>query len=144
MRSDVVDVWNVSDLRDDGIDLANRTNNALERYNRHFNGIFPSKHPSLLCFVQCLREEMDRQIRRIENVRKGREDPPVYEETTYPSIPEEYKSFWEHLRGKHEGEDEESEVVGEQSGKGGRKRGASGQKSGKTRAKRARKAKAKA
>jgi len=34
-------------------DVVNRTNNGLERYNRHFNGLFnKSKRPSLLEFVK--------------------------------------------------------------------------------------------
>ena len=37
-------------------DLVNRTNNGLERYNRHFNGLF-NKKPSLLEFVQIVEEE---------------------------------------------------------------------------------------
>ena len=100
MKKDIIDVWNMSDLLEDDIDLANKTNNALERYNRHFNGIFPSKHPSLPCFVQCLREEMDRLILCLENISKGREDPPVYQETSFPDIPEEYHSFRPYLKDK--------------------------------------------
>ncbi len=39
-------------------DAVNRTNNGLERYNRHFNGLFnKSKRPSLLKFVQIVQKE---------------------------------------------------------------------------------------
>jgi hypothetical protein len=37
-------------------DLVNRTNNGLERYNRHFNGLF-NKKPSLLEFFQIVEDE---------------------------------------------------------------------------------------
>lgn len=93
MRDYNVLVWSMSDLSKMEKFVANKTNNALERYNRHFNQVFPSKHPSLLCFAENLRKEMDRIIQRIENVRKGREDPPTYQETTFPPIPQEYESF---------------------------------------------------
>ncbi len=39
-------------------DVVNRTNNGLERYNCHFNGLFnKSKRPSLLKFVQIVEKE---------------------------------------------------------------------------------------
>jgi hypothetical protein len=50
--------WNISENEGpDGttFDVVNRTNNGLERYNRHFNGLF-NKKPSLLEFVQMLRK----------------------------------------------------------------------------------------
>ena len=53
--------WNISQMEstdDTSYDLVNRTNNGLEQYNCHFNGLFnKSKRPSLLKFVQIVEKE---------------------------------------------------------------------------------------
>ena len=57
MQDDFVKVWNIA-----GIKINNKkcesarflTNNALEGYNRHFNGIVPSSHPNLVVFAHAL------------------------------------------------------------------------------------------
>ena len=48
--------WNIHSDDDSHLDLQNRTNNALERYNRSFNDKFSSPHPSLLQFVTTIEE----------------------------------------------------------------------------------------
>ena len=68
--------WNISQMESmDGTsyDLVNRTNNGLERYNRHFNGLF-NKKPSLLEFVQIVEEESHFQDKKKTdiNVEGGR------------------------------------------------------------------------
>ena len=54
---DFVTTWNIHDEDDKYLDLANRTNNALERYNRSMNDKFPTPHPTLLVFVQTIELE---------------------------------------------------------------------------------------
>ena len=68
------------------------TNNALERYSRHFNGIVPSSHPNLVVFAHALREEAKSVSQRLEDVRKGREEAPTYS-TSFIEIPKEFHSF---------------------------------------------------
>ena len=66
--------WNISQMEgQDGIffDVVNRTNNGLERYNRHFNGLF-NKKPSLLEFVQIVEEESHFQVQKNTDIRCGR------------------------------------------------------------------------
>ena len=102
-------MWNVAGMDDADIKLSNRTSNALERYNRTVAKIFPSPHPSLLLFVQSLQKESERVIQRVENVFKGREDPPTYRGLTFPSIPEDFYSFCPGIYGKGEEEEPEDE-----------------------------------
>ena len=74
-------VWNVAGVNTNKKKSENArflTNNALERYNRHFNGIIPSSHPNLVVFAHALREEAKSVSQRLEDVRKGREKAPTY------------------------------------------------------------------
>ena len=41
----------------EGKDIQFLTNNALERYNRHFNKIVPNAHPNLAVFAHALQKE---------------------------------------------------------------------------------------
>ena len=93
LRPDILDMWNMPELEEEEFELANKTNNALERYNREFNNIFPSKHPNLLVFAPRLRTEMDNQKQRLENCRKRRQTPPIYQAVSFPAIPKEYSDF---------------------------------------------------
>ncbi len=45
-------VWNIAEVsKKKGDNPHFLTNNSLERYNRHFNGIVPSAHPNLVVFA---------------------------------------------------------------------------------------------
>ena len=46
MEKDIVKVWNMAHLDEAEIELKNKTNNGLERYNRHLNGIVSVSHPN--------------------------------------------------------------------------------------------------
>ena len=93
MQDEMVAVWNVHGIEDGDVELSNRTSNGLERYNRHFNGIFPNNHSNLTLFVSELKKEVTGVTIRIENVRKGREDPPDYKGATFPPIPDSFSKF---------------------------------------------------
>ena len=95
MQEDMVNAWNVHGLDAGDIKIRNRTSNGLERYNRHFNGIFPYDHPNLVVFAAKLKDETDNQIQRIEDVRKGREVSPSYDEVVFPSIPDSFADFYD-------------------------------------------------
>ena len=78
--------WNI--LENEGpdgstFDAVNRTNNGLERYNRHFNGLF-NKNPSLLEFVQIVEEESRFQDQKNTDIRCGRRKEVEREERTIP------------------------------------------------------------
>ncbi len=66
--------------------MVNKTNNALEHYNCHFNSLFGTDHPQLVAFVIILCDEADRIVQRLEDVDKGREQPPKYLEPIFPNI----------------------------------------------------------
>ena len=68
--------WNIHSDDDSHLDLQNRTNNALERYNRSFNDKFSSPHPSLLQFVTTIEEESRFQVRRLNDIRDCDMEPP--------------------------------------------------------------------
>ena len=80
--------WNILQMESmDGTsyDLVNRTNNGLERYNRHFNGLF-NKKPSLLEFVQIVEEESHFQDQKNTDIRCGRRKEVEHEERTIPLV----------------------------------------------------------
>ncbi len=88
-------VWNVAGVNTNNKKGENArffTNNALERYNHHFNCIVPSSHPNLVAFAHALREEAKSVSQRFEDVRKGHEEAPFYS-TAFIEIPKEFHSF---------------------------------------------------
>ena len=93
MKETYIPLWNVTEADESQVQLVSRTSNALERYNRFFNNIVPRAHPNLIVFVAALLDEAHRIIQRLEDVRSGREIPPVYEDISYPDIPAEFESF---------------------------------------------------
>ena len=93
MQDDFVKVWNIAEVsKKKGDNPHFLTNNALERYNRHFNGIVPSAHPNLVVFAHALKEEAKAVSQRLEDVRKGREEAPTYT-ASFIEIPKEFHSF---------------------------------------------------
>ena len=92
MDEEVVPLRNFSDVMDDSskAKLVNKTNNALEHYNCHFNSLFGTDHPQLVASVIILFDEADRIVQRLEDVDKGREQPPQYLEPVFPKIPDEF------------------------------------------------------
>ena len=66
-------------------DLVNLTNNGLERYNHHFNGLF-NKKPSLLEFAQIVEEESRFQDQKNTDIRCRRRKEVEREERTIPVV----------------------------------------------------------
>ena len=91
MDEEVVPIWNLSDITDDSskAKLVNKTDNALEPYNRHFNSLFGTDQPQLVAFVIILCDEADRIVQRLEDVDKGRDQPIEYLEPVFPKISDE-------------------------------------------------------
>ena len=85
--------WNIYSEDDSHLDLQNRTNNALERYNRTLNDKFSSPHPSLLQFVTTMEEESRFQVRRLDDIRNGKVEPPKNKGSTLFEPPLCYMNF---------------------------------------------------
>ncbi len=90
----ILDRWNIANKENDDshFDVVNRTNNGLERYNRHFNGLFIKK-PLLLEFVQIVEEESRAQDQKLSNIKYGKKRELEREEQTIPDIPPGYFTY---------------------------------------------------
>jgi hypothetical protein len=88
----IIPNWNVK--LDDGsiIPFVNRTNNALERYNRTFNNLFLKK-PTLLEFVRVVEQESRRQAHKLQDIRMGRSIEIERNSVWIPDIPLNYNQF---------------------------------------------------
>eukprot|EP00957_Ditylum_brightwellii_P079130 6018151-Ditylum_brightwellii.AAC.1 len=86
-------MFNVNTETCDVRDLQNRTNNALERYNCHLNEIFPKAHPDLPAFVTVLKEESNRVVMKLDQIRNGKIPLPAYQEVNLLDIPSDYFAF---------------------------------------------------
>jgi len=87
-RYDIGD-WNVHDV----INAQNRTNNALERFNRTLNDLFSSAHPNLLNFVDTIRKQSFETFKTLNLIRLEKERPPQHAIGICKEIPEEYILF---------------------------------------------------
>ena len=85
--------WNVHSNTTESYDLRNRTNNALEKYNRRINGFYPYPHPSLALFVTKIEEETRYQIKRLDDIRYGRVVPDEPNEAIINAINPVYTNF---------------------------------------------------
>jgi hypothetical protein len=101
----LLEVWSLYDPtgNNDGVkEIVNRTNNALEKYNRRFNDLFSKGTPSLAEFIGVVEEESRYYAKKLRNIRRGIERPIEYAEANIPKIPDAYLDIeWE--------SDEESE-----------------------------------
>ena len=90
----IVPIWNICE-GDDGeyLELTNRTNNALERYNRHFNDLFKKKKPSLIEFEQICEKESRFQAGQLRDIRGGKRLEVERDSATIPEIDPEYYIF---------------------------------------------------
>ena len=52
--------------------------------------ICPTSHPNLVTFAHALHKEAERVLQRMDDVAKGREVPPEYNEPIFPEIPPEF------------------------------------------------------
>ncbi|POM65200.1 Hypothetical protein PHPALM_19124, partial [Phytophthora palmivora] len=93
IRSYGADLWNVNNMAAAGIDLTNRTNNPLERYNQAFGERFSVAHPSLLSFIEKAKSDSRRYVQMIEDIKHHRRDPPKHAPYVEPRIPDEYATI---------------------------------------------------
>jgi hypothetical protein len=80
--------WNINGV----MSLNNRTNNALERYNRTLNNEFPNAHPSLVTFIQSIKLLTFRQVFELQQICRGIRMEPVHKIPEL-TIPQEYIDF---------------------------------------------------
>jgi hypothetical protein len=71
-----------------------RTNNFSERYNKRFNALFPTPHPSLATFVEALKTESESWATKWKEARSGKIEPRKAGEIVWPEIPSDYTEFW--------------------------------------------------
>jgi len=81
--------WNIYGLED----VQNRTNNALERFNRTLNDQFPNAHPNLLNFSETVKKQSQEHFKTINLIRLGKEKTPKHDIGVVREIPVEYINF---------------------------------------------------
>jgi len=74
--------------KEDGtiVDMVNRTNNALERFNRWFNDMF-FKQPTVIEFVQLVEKEAHYQAQKLDFIRSGKRREEERNDGWVPEIP---------------------------------------------------------
>ena len=87
MTKRLLPVWNLFDKDGHYIMINNRTNNGLERYNRHQNSLFHSPHPTLFVYIKTIQKEALRIVNRLDDQNWTEEE---HKELTIPDIPKEY------------------------------------------------------
>jgi hypothetical protein len=89
------EMWNINHVPHGAEDdiIMNRTNCALERYNRTLQNCFPSPHPNMQVFVNTISLEARRVVLELENIKKGLSPLPVHAPVNIPDIPEDYECF---------------------------------------------------
>ena len=89
----IVPSWNVCEKDGEYLELTNRTNNALESYNRRFNNLFNKKPPTLIEFVQICEKESWFQAIQLRSIRENKRPEVDREQATIPDIDPEYYIF---------------------------------------------------
>ena len=90
----IKDSWNISGEDDQYRKYVNRTNNALESYNRRFQELFKrGGKVKLLEFVEITEKESRQQAQYLDDIRNGRRKQPTRDNNCIPKIPVEYLAF---------------------------------------------------
>ncbi|KUF91609.1 Hematopoietic prostaglandin D synthase [Phytophthora nicotianae] len=87
-------LWNVNAISET-MDIVNRTNNALERFNRDLNESFSSAHPNLLPFMAVIKQKSKDHVELIEDIRHHRQEAPPHGNLITVEIPAAYRAFCE-------------------------------------------------
>jgi len=92
--------WNLADIKNsmnihgDPINLANRTNNPLERYNRTLNEVVGhGNHPSIPRLVEIFLNESRRVLQEMEDIRLKKKQKLNRAALKLPEIPDDYYLF---------------------------------------------------
>lgn len=87
--------WNIYALlgKEEEGELINRTNNALERYNRVLKSKFRAPHPGMVDFIEVIKKLQVDEFTELQNIKRGVSVPPMHEDVYKPSIPYDYYCF---------------------------------------------------
>jgi len=88
--------WNIHHLLSDpnSPEIRNRTNNALERFNRELHRYFTSAHPNIFQYIDAIKRVSQQYVDRCQRIQKGSELPPTHaDEIRIPPIPADYNDF---------------------------------------------------
>lgn len=69
------------------IQIYQRTNNCIERFNRTMNESFPTPHPNLPQFIRTIQEHSSRCVERIRRMSRGDEEAPRHNTTLVFGFP---------------------------------------------------------
>jgi hypothetical protein len=86
-------LWNVEAMLNAQVDIVNRTNNPLEKYNRDLGEKFGGTHPSLLSFVEVVKRDALRFVETIESIKQGHQTAPDHAGVVSISAPDDYEAF---------------------------------------------------
>jgi hypothetical protein len=86
-------LWNYSGIENPEDTLINKTNNALERFNRRLNDAFPTAHPSMSQFVEVIKEISVDYVEKLVQIKHGHLKAPIHQPVTMYSIPPDYVTF---------------------------------------------------
>ena len=87
-----IEDWSFCHENGEFTDYQNRTNNALERYNRKINEIFATPHPRMNKSVTLIEKDARYEVVRLNNIRSGL-DTAQDHLTPYETIPDEYTMY---------------------------------------------------
>lgn len=88
-------IWNLSSMND--VNMAGRTNNALERYNRRLGENFSNAHPNLCAFVSVIKIEFQQYSEKLYEIRQNASGIIFETERfTRPEVENEYLN-WKRL-----------------------------------------------
>ncbi|KAF0986011.1 hypothetical protein HZS_4183 [Henneguya salminicola] len=71
MKRFEIRTWNRSNAKDENIEIINRTNNALENYNRRLNEAFPISHPNFYVFINTIKRLAVQKVAEWTKARKN-------------------------------------------------------------------------
>ncbi|KAF0991830.1 hypothetical protein HZS_5475 [Henneguya salminicola] len=63
--------FNISNAKDENIEIINITNNAMENYNRQLNKAFPTSHPNFYVFINTIKRLAVQKVAEWTNARKN-------------------------------------------------------------------------
>ena len=70
MDDSVFDVWNNSKARENRVEIQNRTNNALESFNKQLNSEFPAAHPNIFHFIETIKRLSSQKVLEINDKKR--------------------------------------------------------------------------
>jgi hypothetical protein len=73
--------------------IVNKSNNALENYNKHLNEKCSHSHPTMNDFIKIIKEDSNNYVKKLHNIKQGKEKAPKHKAIVFPTIPEDYLTY---------------------------------------------------